>query len=129
LNDARRVLAGNAPGGRVFELLILSIDVPLDGYVPSLRNAKNLENAYRGDFRRGIFTHDLAQQHLQGLAVLTLNEQAKNQGCCGGSGSESEQSSEAGISGQVRHKRSHRHGQRQTCQNWRDEGKSSPARM
>src|ERR1035438_10651505 len=57
-----------------------------------MRNAESLENACDRDFRGRIFTDDLADRPLQGLAPLPLDHQAKNEGRGGGSSSKDQQS-------------------------------------
>jgi hypothetical protein len=54
------------------QAVFLGVDLPFEGHVPALRDAEGLKNAHGGDFRGGVFAHDLADHQLQGQAVLAL---------------------------------------------------------
>ena len=72
LDEGLGAVAGSAPGGAELEPILFGVDLPFDGQVPALGDAEGLENAHGGDFRGGVFTHDLADHQLQSEAMLAL---------------------------------------------------------
>ena len=55
-----------------FQPVLLGVDPPFERHVPALGDAEGLENAHGGNFRGGVFAHDLAHHQLQGQAMLAL---------------------------------------------------------
>ena len=72
LNEGFRAMPRRAPRGRELKLVLLCVDLPLDGQIPSLGDAERLEDAHRGNLRRRAFADDLADDQLQRQAVFAL---------------------------------------------------------
>ena len=72
LDQGLCVTARCAPCRRKYKLVQLSIDIPLDRQVPSLRYAKRLKDAHRGGFGRRILSNNLAHNKLQRKPMFAL---------------------------------------------------------
>ena len=65
-------MAGGSPGRTELEAIFVVVDDPFNGHVPALRYAESFKDAHGGDFRRSVFSDDLAYHELQGEAMLAL---------------------------------------------------------
>jgi hypothetical protein len=89
------------PARAEFQAVFFGVHFPFQGHVPTLGDAQSLKDAHPRHFRRGIFTHDFADDPLQGHAPLALHKQAKHQHGGRGSGKKNQHFVEARVEGEV----------------------------
>jgi hypothetical protein len=65
-------MALSAPRREEFELVLLGVDLPFQGEIPSLGDAERLQNAHRGCLGGLVFADDLTDGELQRQAVFAL---------------------------------------------------------